>query len=69
MTKRKYCMPVFTLVIVAFIAFTLTGCNMIKGLGQDISNVADSSEKMLNGEPITTSGRRKVSSADSISYR
>ena len=37
----------------------MTGCNMVKGFGQDITNVGDAGERMINGEPITSSGQRK----------
>ena len=30
--------------------FTLPGCNMVKGIGQDISNVAEAGENIINGE-------------------
>lgn len=50
---KKRTILISTLLVVAATAFLgMSGCNTVKGFGQDISNVADTGEKILNGEPI-----------------
>ena len=59
MPMRKNCRSLIVVLALACFAGFMTGCNMVKGFGQDITNVGDAGERMINGEPITSSGQRK----------
>ena len=59
MTTRKICRNMFVVLALACFAGLMTGCNMVKGFGQDITNVGDAGERMINGEPVTSSAQRK----------
>ena len=53
MRKRKYCLGIVTLFVVTLVASGLSGCNAVKGFGHDISNVAQGSQNLINGDPVT----------------
>ncbi|MCZ6835301.1 MAG: hypothetical protein O7G85_05950 [Planctomycetota bacterium] len=47
-----------TVVVIVWIASTLSGCNMVKGLGQDITGAAESTERFFTGEPTVQANHR-----------
>ena len=59
MHTRKNCRNLIVVLALASFACFMTGCNMVKGIGQDITNVGDAGERMINGEPVTSSSQRK----------
>jgi len=48
--RRKYCLPVCSIVILAWLAAHMAGCNTVKGVGKDITGAAESTERWLNGD-------------------
>lgn len=57
--RRRYvfiCLSALT--FASILMFTLPGCNMVKGMGQDITNVAQAGENILNGEGARVSNTR-----------
>ena len=64
MQRRPTAVFILTLAIVSILVLTLPGCNMVKGIGQDITNVAQASENILNGE-----GARVSDSNSNSNYR
>ncbi len=50
MRRRHIFICLIALTFVSILMFTLPGCNMVKGIGQDISNVAEAGENIINGE-------------------
>ena len=58
MRRRHIFLCLLALTFASILMFTLPGCNMVKGFGQDISNVAEAGENLLNGEGAMASSRR-----------
>ena len=58
MRRRQIFLFLFALAFASILMFTLPGCNMVKGFGKDISNVAEAGENLLNGEGAMASNRR-----------
>ena len=56
--RRRYIFVCFlALTFVSILMFTLPGCNMVKGFGKDISNVAEAGENLLNGKGAMVNSR------------
>ena len=64
MRRRYIFICLLALTFSSILMFTLPGCNMVKGIGQDISNVAEAGENILNGE-----GAKISSSSSNTAYR
>ena len=58
MRRRHIFVCFLALTFASILMFTLPGCNMVKGFGKDIANVAESGENLLNGKGAMASTRR-----------
>ncbi len=61
MRRRHIFVCFLALTFASILMFTLPGCNMVKGFGKDISNVAEAGENMINGQGSTVSSNRSSS--------
>ena len=55
MRRRHIFLCLVAMTFASILMFTLPGCNMVKGIGKDISNVAEAGENILNGEGVMVS--------------
>ena len=50
-TRHRFRLPVIALAVVAFAAVMLTGCNTVKGIGEDITVIGQAGEDLLYDSP------------------